>query len=407
MRAALERHPRVRGAAVVGVDDRRLGAVPMAAVELRPGREPVTADDLAAHASAVLTRYEIPAEIRIVDALPRTDSQKVDLGAVRALFEPTGGTGAAPAPAGRGRADDGPAAPPSRRGLPRRAAGLVGRRRPRPRRAAAGRRLARPARLRHRVAAPAPRRRLRRAQLAHGLRRSRAAGVAADRLLRGVRPRRRPSRRRELRGADARGADAHRRGHRRAAGPAPPARPHRRVRVVPRVLGARGRIRPGVVAHPRRPPGRRVRRDRPEDLEHPGPRGRLVRAPRAHEPRRAQAPRHHLAHPRHAPARGGGPAHAHHRRRGPLLRAVPRRRPGARRDRVGAEDDGWRVANVTLRFERGTAFAQHIITMRSQLRRLVALARSRRARWRHRVGRPDAAPHRRPARRPRRRAAGG
>jgi alkylation response protein AidB-like acyl-CoA dehydrogenase len=44
-------------------------------------------------------------------------------------------------------------------------------------------------------------------------------------------------------------------------------------------------------------------------------------------------------------------------------------------NRVGAENDGWRVTNVTLRFERGTAFAQHIITMRSQLRTLVALAR--------------------------------
>ena len=31
---------------------------------------------------------------------------------------------------------------------------------------------------------------------------------------------------------------------------------------------------------------------------------------------------------------------------------------------------------MTLRFERGTAFAQHIITMRSQLRELVALARA-------------------------------
>jgi alkylation response protein AidB-like acyl-CoA dehydrogenase len=44
-------------------------------------------------------------------------------------------------------------------------------------------------------------------------------------------------------------------------------------------------------------------------------------------------------------------------------------------NRVGAENDGWRVANVTLRFERGTAFAQHIITMRTHIRKLVLLAR--------------------------------
>jgi len=43
-------------------------------------------------------------------------------------------------------------------------------------------------------------------------------------------------------------------------------------------------------------------------------------------------------------------------------------------NRVGEENDGWRVTNVTLRFERGTAFAGHIITLRSQLRRLAALA---------------------------------
>jgi alkylation response protein AidB-like acyl-CoA dehydrogenase len=47
-------------------------------------------------------------------------------------------------------------------------------------------------------------------------------------------------------------------------------------------------------------------------------------------------------------------------------------------NRVGDENDGWRVTNVTLRFERGTAFAQHIITMRSQIRRLVSLAMHRR-----------------------------
>ncbi|HWS47066.1 MAG TPA: acyl-CoA dehydrogenase family protein, partial [Acidimicrobiia bacterium] len=44
-------------------------------------------------------------------------------------------------------------------------------------------------------------------------------------------------------------------------------------------------------------------------------------------------------------------------------------------DRVGGENDGWRVTNVTLRFERGTAFAQHIITLRSQIRALVELAK--------------------------------
>ncbi len=52
-----------------------------------------------------------------------------------------------------------------------------------------------------------------------------------------------------------------------------------------------------------------------------------------------------------------------------------------------------------MRFERGTAFAQHVITLRAQLRKLVVLARSRRTdtgvAWdsdelRHRVGRLEA-----------------
>jgi len=46
-------------------------------------------------------------------------------------------------------------------------------------------------------------------------------------------------------------------------------------------------------------------------------------------------------------------------------------------NRVGEENDGWRVTNVTLRFERGTAFAPLIITLRSQLRGLIALASDR------------------------------
>ncbi len=61
-------------------------------------------------------------------------------------------------------------------------------------------------------------------------------------------------------------------------------------------------------------------------------------------------------------------------------------------NRVGEENDGWRVTNVTLRFERGTAFAQHIITLRSQLRRLMGLAGDEGddAGFQRRVGRLDA-----------------
>jgi acyl-CoA synthetase (AMP-forming)/AMP-acid ligase II len=87
IRAALERHPAVRGAAVISRDDHRLGAVPVAAVELRAGAGTVGPDDLLAYAGTVLARYELPVEVRVVEELPRTDSGKVDLVAVGALLE--------------------------------------------------------------------------------------------------------------------------------------------------------------------------------------------------------------------------------------------------------------------------------------------------------------------------------
>jgi acyl-CoA synthetase (AMP-forming)/AMP-acid ligase II len=88
VRVALERDSRVRAAAVVGRDDPRLGAVPVAAVELRSPVSLVTPGDLLESASKLLARYELPAEIRIVDTLPRTPSGKVELAAVRELFAP-------------------------------------------------------------------------------------------------------------------------------------------------------------------------------------------------------------------------------------------------------------------------------------------------------------------------------
>ena len=43
--------------------------------------------------------------------------------------------------------------------------------------------------------------------------------------------------------------------------------------------------------------------------------------------------------------------------------------------RVGEENDGWRVTNVTLSFERGTAFASEMVQLQKTLRDLTALAK--------------------------------
>jgi alkylation response protein AidB-like acyl-CoA dehydrogenase len=42
---------------------------------------------------------------------------------------------------------------------------------------------------------------------------------------------------------------------------------------------------------------------------------------------------------------------------------------------VGEENDGWRVTNVTLSFERGTAFASDMVSLQESLRELAGLAR--------------------------------
>lgn len=44
-------------------------------------------------------------------------------------------------------------------------------------------------------------------------------------------------------------------------------------------------------------------------------------------------------------------------------------------NRVGAENDGWRVANVTLRFERGTSFASQMVKLNHFVLQLVQIAR--------------------------------
>ncbi|WP_420750555.1 class I adenylate-forming enzyme family protein [Rhodococcus sp. O3] len=84
VRAALEQHPWVAGAAVVAAPHDRLGEVPVAVVELRYEAS-VGAGELVEFLRTRLAPYEIPARIVVVGALPRTPSGKADLGAVRAL----------------------------------------------------------------------------------------------------------------------------------------------------------------------------------------------------------------------------------------------------------------------------------------------------------------------------------
>jgi long-chain acyl-CoA synthetase len=85
---ALRRHPAVLDAAVVGLPDARLGEVPVAAVELRPGHAPPSEDELKAFARLSLLAYQVPARIVCTEALPRNASLKVMAPAVRELFGP-------------------------------------------------------------------------------------------------------------------------------------------------------------------------------------------------------------------------------------------------------------------------------------------------------------------------------
>jgi acyl-coenzyme A synthetase/AMP-(fatty) acid ligase len=83
---ALTLHPAVRAAMVLGLPDRRLGQVPGAAIQLKPGAS-ATAAELEAHLRQHVASTHIPTAWRFVEALPYTLMQKPDRPALKALFE--------------------------------------------------------------------------------------------------------------------------------------------------------------------------------------------------------------------------------------------------------------------------------------------------------------------------------
>jgi acyl-coenzyme A synthetase/AMP-(fatty) acid ligase len=88
--AALTSHPSIADAAVVGLPDPRLGQVPVAAVELRPGAQRPTDAELTEHARRLLFKTHVPVRFLVVDQLPRTPSLKIKIPEVIAMFENAG-----------------------------------------------------------------------------------------------------------------------------------------------------------------------------------------------------------------------------------------------------------------------------------------------------------------------------
>jgi acyl-coenzyme A synthetase/AMP-(fatty) acid ligase len=83
---ALLLHEAISAVAVLGLQDQRLGQVPAAAVQLKPGANAPDVAELEAHLRKHVYATHIPVAWRIVDELPRTPSLKIDRPALYRLF---------------------------------------------------------------------------------------------------------------------------------------------------------------------------------------------------------------------------------------------------------------------------------------------------------------------------------
>ncbi len=83
---ALERHPDVLEASVIGLPDERMGEVPVAVVRLAEGVT-LTKVKLATWAAQHLAEYKVPKRFVAVDELPRTGTAKVQKSELLELFD--------------------------------------------------------------------------------------------------------------------------------------------------------------------------------------------------------------------------------------------------------------------------------------------------------------------------------
>ena len=87
---AIESHPAILEASVVGLQDERLGQVPAAAFVLRRDLQRPTDDELQVFLKQKLLAYQVPVRFLCLDELPRTPSMKVSQPDLKALFGETG-----------------------------------------------------------------------------------------------------------------------------------------------------------------------------------------------------------------------------------------------------------------------------------------------------------------------------
>jgi len=83
---ALLLHPAVRDAMACGIDDRRLGQVPVAAVELKDNCRDTREEELLSFLRSRLVTYAIPKRVHIVASLPRTGNMKASVAALQEML---------------------------------------------------------------------------------------------------------------------------------------------------------------------------------------------------------------------------------------------------------------------------------------------------------------------------------
>lgn len=82
----LRRHEAIKYACVVGIADQRLGAVPVAAIELQSNVSDIDLADIKQYLRKYLTSYQIPVAFKVLPQMPRTPSMKISKHDVAQLF---------------------------------------------------------------------------------------------------------------------------------------------------------------------------------------------------------------------------------------------------------------------------------------------------------------------------------